>query len=314
MDESERSPEIRRQLLYYWIQERERIRELKESGAEPPWTADEVLRTYRFCNVRRKDDRVSRWLLRNVLTAERFNEAGFDSFVVFTALCRWINWPPTLQHLMACGFWPAGNFRWKGMVRALEDLKGTVAPIWGPRPGKVKVWTGAYMITARGAAPGQSKADFIINEVLREGLDVKTRKRLKEAFLLGSKQAAWEVLLERPNWGDFMCGQVVDDWSWTPLLCRAKDQYTWAPQGPGSVRGLNRILGLPLRTRHPQEEWLMQLRTLRMAAIDQLGTKFRSMTLHDTQNCLCELDKWARVKAGEGKPRSLYRAETAYEV
>lgn len=168
------------------------------------------------------------------------------------------------------------------------------------------------MITARGAQPGQSKAAFIVDDVLRAGLDGRTRNQLKEAFSESSKKTAWEILITRNNWGSFMAGQVVDDWSWTPLLWKAKDQYSWAPQGPGSVRGLNRLLGLPLRTRHKQEEWLEHLRALRMAVVSGLGNRFRNMTLHDCQNALCEMDKYLRAKNGEGKPRSIYRPETAY--
>lgn len=305
-------------LLLYWIEEREQIRERKERGVLPPWTTDPILREYRFCNVRRSHDRVSRWLLQNVLTAERFQEAGFDSFVMFTALCRWINWPPTIKFFMDCQLWPARRPNWKSIIKALECLKANEPPpIWSSSSNgntKRKVWTGAYMITARGAQPGQSKAEFIVNDVLRAGLDAKVRKRLKEAFQSGSKQAAWEILTERNNWGAFMAGQVVDDWSWTPLLWKAKDQYSWAPQGPGSVRGLNRLLGLPLRTRHSQDAWLMQLRGLRMAVINELGKQFRCMTLHDVQNCLCEYFKFSQVKLGLGKPRSIYRPEAAYEV
>lgn len=308
MDEFDPAP------LLYWIRERERIRELKESGAPPPWTEDEILRTYRFCNVHRKDDRVSRWLRANVLTPERLSEVGYDSFVGFTALCRWINWPPTIQYLMDCGIWPAPRLRWKAIVAEMERLKdGKGVPIWGPNPGKRKVWTGAYMITARGARPGQSKASFIIQDVIRKQLNARMRNRLREPFKVYSKQGAWEVLTSCNNWGSFMAGQVVDDWTWTPLLWQAKDNYSWAPQGPGSIRGLNRLLGLPLRTRHSQEDWLRHLCALRMVVIKELGVKFRSMTLHDLQNCLCELDKYLRAETGEGKPRSVYRTETAYE-
>lgn len=304
--------------LLYWVKEREQIRERKELGLAPPWTADPILREYRFCNVRRRHDRVSRWLLQNVLTAERLQEAGFDSFVMFTALCRWINWPPTIARIMNAGLWPVKRPRWGAIVELVEGLKdpSPSTAFWcSVQPCKVKVWTGAYMITARGAQPGQSKAEFIVNDVLRAGLDGRTRRRIKEVLSTErSKQAVWEILTERNNWGQFMAGQVVDDWSWTPLLWQAKDQFSWAPQGPGSVRGLNRLLGLPLRTRHSQEEWLTNLRAIRMVVINELGKQFRSITLHDAQNCLCEVDKWARVKAGEGKPRSLYKVETAYEV
>ena len=36
--------------------------DLRSAGAEPPWTNDNVLANVRFCNVRREDDAVTRWI------------------------------------------------------------------------------------------------------------------------------------------------------------------------------------------------------------------------------------------------------------
>ena len=109
-----------------------------------------------------------------------------------------------------------------------------------------------------------------------------------------------------------MAGQIVDDWSWTPLLSDASDTNLWAPQGPGSVRGFNRLKGLPLKTRHKEEEWCQQLQIWRKGIIDVLGSEYESMDLMSCQNTLCELDKYLRTKNGEGRPRSKYRSETAF--
>ena len=49
-------------ILVYWMIERDRIRTAKEAGKPKPWTTDPLLRDYRWCNVRRMDDRVSVWL------------------------------------------------------------------------------------------------------------------------------------------------------------------------------------------------------------------------------------------------------------
>ena len=44
----------------YWITERESICKRREAGDPAPWTSDPILRAYRFCNVRREDDAVTR--------------------------------------------------------------------------------------------------------------------------------------------------------------------------------------------------------------------------------------------------------------
>lgn len=49
------------QELVWYIRERERIRDRKESKCGKPWTTDTVLQSARFCNVWREDDRVTRY-------------------------------------------------------------------------------------------------------------------------------------------------------------------------------------------------------------------------------------------------------------
>lgn len=298
--------------LLAWIQERENIRKAKEADVPRPWTQDKILDKYRFCNVRRKHDRVSRWLLEHVLTAKNLHTAGENSFIMFTALCRWVNWPPSIRRLVygdlssLCpgkAVWPNKRIDWTELKRSLNER----------RASKEKVWTGAYIVTAAGAEPGQTKVDFVVDNVLREGVG-KVLPQIKAALKTNSRQAVWEVLQERNNWGSFMAGQVIDDWTWTPLLWKASDNYSWAPQGPGSKKGLNKLLGRNLHQGFSQEEWCLTLYELRVLMIAELGLDYRSVTLHDMQNCLCEYFKYAKVRDGEGKPRSMYRPESEYHV
>jgi hypothetical protein len=48
--------------LVRFIKEREKVRMNKEAGKPRPWTKDPILDKYRFCNVHREDDAVTRWL------------------------------------------------------------------------------------------------------------------------------------------------------------------------------------------------------------------------------------------------------------
>lgn len=306
--------------LLYWIEEREKIRKRKlglipkvlyDPTSKNPITAildiltlDPILQKYRFTNVRRKDDRVSQWLLKNTLKLiEGFKGEVFDDGLAFTALCRWVNWPPTIKLLM--NNWKIdqnGRILWESLIPVLESKE--------PRTlnGSTKVWTGAYMIRADRT---KSKATYVIEEVIQRGF-IPFIPELKEAAKTKSKHEVWSVLCKGYSWGSFMSGQVVDDWSWSSFLKDPIDQFTWAPQGPGSIRGLNRLLNLPLKTRHSEEQFCMYLQEARSKIISELGSEFEDLTLMDVQNQFCECDKYLRVKNGEGRPRSQYRPETAY--
>lgn len=288
--------------LINWVRLREELRKKKESGAPPPWTSDPILSQFRFCNVRRADDRVSRWLRQNVLTKQNLS-VSLPQFIMFTALCRWINWPPTIAKIMQEGLFPSPNIDWQKVVRVMDSYK---------EEGN-KLFTGAYMINAKGCQKGQTKAWFVVQIPILVGIG-SALLRIEKALYTGLRQEVWSTLKDQRNgWGaGFMAGQVVDDWSWTPLLSNAKDTTTWAPMGPGSIRGHNRLLGLPLRKRPKEKDWCVQLQAWRQDIIAALGSEYEDLSLMDVQNSLCETDKYIRTINGEGKPRSVYRPETAY--
>ena len=54
-------------LYWYFAYERQNIFLKKKEGASAPWTNDSILRQYKFCNSYRVNDRVSQYLLKNVI-------------------------------------------------------------------------------------------------------------------------------------------------------------------------------------------------------------------------------------------------------
>ena len=51
--------------LLHFIAEHEAIRRRRGAGESPPLTADLILAEWSFTNVRREDDRVTRWIAAN---------------------------------------------------------------------------------------------------------------------------------------------------------------------------------------------------------------------------------------------------------
>jgi hypothetical protein len=102
-----------------------------------------------------------------------------------------------------------------------------------------------------------------------------------------------------------MAGQIIADLKHTPLLQNAKDWKTWAVPGPGSKRGLNRVLGHDIRANWPNSAFLYALRDLSITIQPKLRIPL-SLDMQNLQNCLCEFDKWCRAKDGSGKPKQRY--------
>ena len=54
-------------LYWYFACERQNIFLKKLNGESAPWTDDKILQEYKFCNSYRINDRVSQYLLKNVI-------------------------------------------------------------------------------------------------------------------------------------------------------------------------------------------------------------------------------------------------------
>src|SRR5687767_14084675 len=53
------------QAFFAFMRAREKLRIAKESGRPWPWSGDPILNTYKFTNVKRENDRTTRWIRAN---------------------------------------------------------------------------------------------------------------------------------------------------------------------------------------------------------------------------------------------------------
>ena len=283
--------------LIYWIEEREHIREAKERGEPAPWTDNEILQQYKFCNVCRRDDRVSAWLIENVYKP---NER--HPLLWFMAVCaRWINWPPAIQELMEKGAWPNLWFDAERFGAVVDERV---------KRGE-KAWTGAYMITARTLPPGEGKGDWIARSTLQPLYE--RRVEFKHFFKQPSRTvyAAVQKFNGAFNFGSFMTHQVTSDWTYTPLLDKAADIMTYAGVGPGSSRGMNWLHDRAKDQILHQNQFLEELIELREKLIQEISWVETVIDGQSLQSCLCELDKYTRLENG-GKVRAKYTPETRF--
>jgi hypothetical protein len=256
---------------------------LRTSGA----TEDPILKEFRFCNVRRKYDRVTRWLDKNW-----FGPNCEDPDLWFASVvARFVNWPPTLAELeypIYKGVWQRGKF--------LEVMRGR------KRRGE-KVYTGAYMV--RADEDHVDKADYQEKVLFTPMWRARDRLRPK----LGDTLNSWHMLLGQfHGLGSFMAAQIVADLKEVKPLNRASDWWTFAASGPGSRRGLNRVLGLDKETNCTEERWRSELTRLLHDVNAALKIDGGPLHAQDLQNCLCEFDKYERFRLGEGRPRARYRS------
>lgn len=276
------------QRFLYWVKERNQILLKRNAGKPKPWTDDEILQNYRFCNVRRMNDKVSQWLLK------KWYEPYYDHRNALTAcaLARHFNKPETLQ---AIGY-PV-EFDVDHIKKVCASLKKQGKTLFNP----------AYVISG-GTGGGErgivskDKVDIILDHVI--GPLNKTPPQLPYTNM----QAWVEALCEYNGFGSFMAGQVVADLRWA-VEGAWVDKDSYAPQGPGSSRGLCRLLGLaPKKYAFSQDEFSEHLTQL--IALVKKKLNIPNLEAIDVQSLLCETDKYERVLWGEGKPKQKYNGKS----
>lgn len=271
--------------LWYWVREREAIRIRKDALRNAPLTEDPILAAYRFCNVRREDDRGTVWI------REHIRKPYGDHPLLWLMLCiaRQINWPDTLADLTQNGAWPSRDrFDPREITMVLNRRKDRGD----------KVYTGAYMISAP-STKGANKQAYIAETV------IGALWRRQEHFprLHVSMRRVHEWITASNGWGAFMAYQAIVDMRFTRILRDAPDVTSWAAAGPGTIRGLNRLHRRPTTASLSQRQALVEMQAIYKVAEEETGV---AMDFSDVPNILCETDKYLRVKNGEGKPRALY--------
>ena len=285
--------EVRKALSEYVI-ERERIRLCSEKGIQYQ-TAHPVLKQYRFTNVCRKHDRVSKWLIDNVYSN---SERMVNPFLTI-AICRFLNWPSTIQVLKDADMlyfdkFELGETQMDTMINLLQD--------WQDKGNKLI--TGSYIILLGHRPLGK------VRDVLFTARDVNERyEALWDAMSTNSTELMAHEFKQIGGVGDFTAGQLTADLTYIPgCLDKATDLYTFATRGPGSQRGLNHVYGFDIRHKWKQQDFNDALRDVgkRWILPNLKYLEPAELTLSNVQNCMCETSKLIKVLTGAGRPRAKY--------
>jgi hypothetical protein len=281
-------PEVLARLIAFAI-EREAIRTRREAGQAWPWTQDPILAAGRFCNIRREDDRVSRWVMANVIEPNRSDPDLWHKIVI----ARCVNEPDALAELdWSQPFDPQAV---RGVLEARQAR------------GEKVYRTDAYKLPLpprelAGMSITAYNVDYVWGPLWRD------REALRPQ--IGETLASFaDRLRDCEGLGPFRAGQVIADLKHAAPLDAAADWWSFAVPGPGSERGLNRVCGRSLKASWP--EWHWQLELMRLA--DQVCAAFEAaglppLDMQNLQNVLCEFDKYERAREQGGKPSRKYQA------
>lgn len=268
----------------YWkfAAERQHVFEARVMGKPRPWTRDRILQEYKFCNVYRAADRVSQYLIRNIVYGdEGVNEEDLlfqiVAFRFFSNIATWKSAQDLLGHSPRLHDLESGLFE-----KALALIK--------QRNGNL--YTGAFILCATNAYGRPLKYQNHI-ELFR---DMFLRSHLASRILRAkSLKGLYETLHTFPLMGDFMSYQIAIDLNYSSLVNFSENDFT--QPGPGALRGIKKMF-LDLGDLTPQET-IMWMVDRQEGEFDRLGLQFqglwgRPIQAIDAQNLFCETDKYCR--------------------
>lgn len=269
----------------YWrfAAERQDILWKRARGRTPPWTEDEVLGSFRFTNAYRATDRVSQYLIRNVIYGEGLPSTTVEVFfrvILFKLFNRIETWE-LLEKAFGRITYEDYCFRHYDMVLGQALKEGR------------RIYSAAYIMPPGQHAFGR-RAKHQNNLLLLESM---MKKRLPDRLAqVPSMEDGFLKLKSFPTVGDFLAYQFITDLNYSEITNFSEMEYVVA--GPGARAGLRKCF--------VDSDGLDDSELIRWAAesqereFERLGLQFRTLCgrrlqLIDCQNLFCEVDKYARV-------------------
>jgi alpha-glutamyl/putrescinyl thymine pyrophosphorylase clade 1 len=265
--------------------ERQAIFFRRLAGAASPWTNDPILSQFKFTNVYRASDRVSQFLIREVIyNGEQSIREVFFRVVLFKLFNKIETWRLLANALV-------------DPVSAATPLSRIRDILSGVRASGLKIYSGAYIMPS-GTGVFQSERKYESHlRLIEHMLDRSAPERLAECKTMSQ---AFALLRSYPMLGDFLAYQYVIDLNYSEATDFSESEFVMP--GPGAKSGIRKCFR--------QMDGMTESDLIKMVCDEQeheferLGIKFqylpgRRLQYIDCQNLFCEIDKYSRVSHPE---------------
>lgn len=253
------------------------------SGKPSPWTDDEVLRQHKFTNAYRAADRVSQYLIKNVIYNEELPSSPKEvlfRILLFKLFNKIETWQLLTKKLGVLTF---EDYSFKHYDKILHEAIGS---------GR-RIYSAAYIMPSGQSVFGYERKHSNHLKLIELILNQETDDRL---LLAKTMQQAFEILKEFPGFGDFLAYQLLIDINYSTILNFSESDFV--VPGPGAKGGISKCFS---HTGGLSYVDIIKLVTDRQEQeFERLGLSFqklwgRPLQLIDCQNLFCEVDKYARV-------------------
>jgi hypothetical protein len=265
----------------YWrfAAERQRIFRCRAEGLPPPWTADPILQAHKFTSVYRAADRVSQYLIRDVIYAGPQDPCEvLFRVLLFKVFNRIDTWELLTRHLDATPSWAGYDFR--ACNRVLDDAIRAGTRIYSP----------AYIVPNPPFAEARKHGNHL------RLIELAITRLPHAVSAAPGLRGLYELLAELPSLGPFLAYQYAIDISYSAVTTAGENEFV--VPGPGALDGISKCFtstaGLS------PAEIITWMRDTSPEHFDRLGLQFDDLwgrwpTLIDWQNVFCEVSKYTRL-------------------
>lgn len=269
----------------YWrfAVERQNVFFRRLNDLPKPWSNDPIISAHKFTNAYRASDRVSQYLIRNVIYRSDLPNSRQEVFFR-TLLFKLFNKIETWE-LLERTF---GQVTYKEYRFERYDQVLSKAMSLGHR-----IYSAAYIMPPGGTAFGHK---FKHQNHLRLLESMMKNKLAEELSSLSRMQTAFELLRSYPTIGDFLAYQFVTDINYSEVTNFTEMDFV--VPGPGARDGIRKCFSDFAGLNEAELIRLMvdnQEREFERLGLDFHSLWGRRLQLIDCQNLFCEVDKFARV-------------------
>jgi hypothetical protein len=281
----------------YWsfAAERQNIFYKRMRGEPGPWTQDPILQQFKFTNAYRASDRVSQYLIRNVIYDGQENTRTPEDTFFRIMLFKIFNLPETWERMTGRAGVVGSGIQYDTHTLVEIDRCLTDCIEKG-----IRINSNAYMMTGSGSK-GQPRHRMYL-KLLDQMMQDDVPRKIQACKNMGQ---AFTIIRGYRLMGNFLAYQYVTDLNYSTLTNFSEMEFTVA--GPGSLRGIQKCFsGLDMKVNQP-EEIIRYMCDNQNAGFNRYARGFiplgtRPLQLIDIQNLFCELDKYTRMVPGMDEP------------
>jgi len=249
-----------------------------------PWSNDSIINTYRFTNVYRAADRVSQYLIRDVIYSPEFSDSPNEvlfRILLFKLFNKIDTWELIRSEIRIPNYEEYDFDRYNEVLNEAFTAGETI-------------YSAAYIMPSVKSSFGYLRKHSNHLKLIEFMLENNFAEKLSQAK---NMQSAFEIIKSYPGLGNFLAYQLLIDINYSTIINFSESEFVMP--GPGALGGISKCFK---NTAGLNEKEIIKMVTDRQEIeFERLGLSFKSLwgrklQLIDCQNLFCEVDKYSRVR------------------